>query len=50
MSVGAPQPDDAFVQILARYHQNEQARIQQAKNRLRDVILPRLKQWGVTKI
>ena len=50
MSVGAPQPDDAFVQILAHYHQTEQARIEQAKNRLRDVILPRLKQWGVTKI
>ncbi len=50
MSVGAPQPDDAVLQLLARYHESEQARLQNAKNRLRDVISPHLRQCGVANV
>lgn len=44
------QPDHEFEQILAHYRQIEQARLDNAKTRLRDKILPRLKQWGVSHV
>ena len=50
MSVGAPQPDDAVLQLLARYHESEQARLENAKSRLRDVIGPQLLQRGVANV
>lgn len=50
MSVGAPQPDDAVLQLLARYHESEQARLEDAKTLLRDVISPQLRQCGVTNV
>lgn len=50
MSVGAPQPDDAFIQILAAFHESEQHRLDDAKTRLRDEIIPRLRQHGVANI
>lgn len=42
--------DAEFHQLLAEFHATEQARIDRAKARLRDVILPRLKQWGVSQV
>jgi hypothetical protein len=50
MSVGAPQPDDAVLQLLARYHESEQARLKEAKNRLRTDVLPALAQHRVANI
>ena len=50
MSVGAPQPDDAVLQLLARYHESEQARLNEAKNRLRTDVLPALAQHRVANI
>jgi hypothetical protein len=50
MSVGAPQPDDAFIQILASFHESEQHRLDDAKTRLRDEIIPLLRQHGVANI
>ena len=44
------QPDAEFHHLLAEFHAQEQARVDRAKNQLRDVILPRLKQWGVAKV
>ncbi len=44
------QPDAEFHHLLAEFHAQEQARVDRAKNQLRDVILPRLKQWGVSKV
>jgi hypothetical protein len=45
-----PDPSDEFQQILARLQQADEARLKQAKTRLRDEIIPRLKQWGVARI
>jgi hypothetical protein len=45
-----PDPSDEFQQILARLQQADEARLKQAKTRLRGEIIPRLKQWGVAKI
>ena len=50
MSVGAPQPDDAVLQLLARYHESEEARLNEAKNRLRTDVLPALAQHRVANI
>jgi hypothetical protein len=50
MSVGAPQPDDAVFQLLARYHESEQARLNEAKNRLRTDVLSALAQHRVANI
>ena len=50
MSVGAPQPDDAVFQLLARYHESEQARLNEAKHRLRTDVLPALAQHRVANI
>jgi hypothetical protein len=44
------EPDAEFHHLLAEFHAQEQARVDRAKNQLRDVILPRLKNWGVAKI
>ena len=45
-----PDPSDEFQQILARLQQADEARLKQAKTRLRGEIIPRLKKWGVAKI
>jgi hypothetical protein len=50
MSVGAPQPDDAVLQLLARYHESEQTSLEHVKIRLRDVIGPQLRQVGVASV
>jgi hypothetical protein len=50
MSVGAPQPDDDVLQLLAHYHQSEQARLEQAKAKLRTEILPALAQHRVANV
>ena len=50
MSVGAPQPDDTVFQLLARYHESEQARLNEAKNRLRTDVLSALAQHRVANI
>ncbi len=44
------EPDAEFHHLLAEFQAQEQARVDRAKNQLRDVILPRLKQWGVAKV
>ena len=50
MSVGAPQPDDAFIQILAQFHESEQARLDHAKTQLRSVIIPQLREFHIDHI
>ena len=50
MSVGAPQPDDTVFQLLARYHESEQARLNEAKNGLRTDVLSALAQHRVANI
>ena len=50
MSVGSPQPDDPFIQIIAQFQQSEQARLDEAKTQLRDVIMPQLRQHGIANI
>ena len=50
MSVGAPQPDDEFLRIMAQFHANEQARIESATSQLRDVLVPQLRQYGVANV
>jgi hypothetical protein len=49
-----PQPpkdaNEAFQQILAHYHQSEQARLEQAKAKLRTEILPALVQHRVANV
>lgn len=50
MTVGAPQPDDAFIQILARFQQSEQDRLNQATRQLHDAVIPRLRQYGIANI
>lgn len=36
--------------LLAHFHQSRQARAENSKAQLRDVLLPRLKQWGVSRV
>jgi hypothetical protein len=43
-------PTNEFQQILAHFHQNEQARLNEAKTRLRTDILPVLANHGVANI
>lgn len=50
MTVGAPQPDDAFIQILARFQQSEQDRLNHAMSKLHDAVIPRLRQYGIVNI
>jgi len=50
MTTEAPQPDDAFLQILADLAAQEQTRLHDAKGRLRHELIPRLKQWGVAQV
>jgi hypothetical protein len=42
--------DDYLGRLMAEYHQHEQARMEDAKARLKTEIIPRLKQWGVAKV
>jgi hypothetical protein len=42
--------DDHLEQLMAQYRQNEQIRHEQTKARLKNEIIPRLKQWGVSKV
>ena len=44
------EPPDEFQQIIAHFHQTEQARMDEAKSRLRTQIIPRLAQHGVANI
>jgi hypothetical protein len=44
------EPDNAFIQILAHFHQTELARMEQAKNKLRNEIIPKLVQHRVANI
>ena len=50
MTVEAPQPNEEFLHILAHYHQSEQARLEHAKTRLRDEIIPWLVQHRVANL
>jgi hypothetical protein len=50
MTVGAPQPDDAFIQILARFQQSEQDRLNLATSQLHGAVIPRLQQYGIANI
>jgi hypothetical protein len=43
-------PADEFAQIMAHFHQTEQARLSEAKNRLRGGILPALAKHRVASI
>jgi hypothetical protein len=45
-----PEDPDEFQQIIAHFHQTEQARLEEAKSRLRTQIIPRLAQHGVANI
>ena len=42
--------DDYLERILAEYRQHEHSRLETAKARLKAEIIPRLKQWGVSKV
>jgi hypothetical protein len=44
------EPDNTFIQILAHFHQTEQARMEYAKKRLRAEIIPKLVQHRVANI
>jgi len=44
------EPDNALIQILAHFQQTELARMEQAKNRLRNEIIPKLVQHRVANI
>jgi hypothetical protein len=50
MTVEAPQPNEEFLNILAHYYQSEQARLEHAKTRLRNEIIPRLMQHRVANL
>ena len=43
-------PSDEFQQIMAHFHQTEQARMEDAKKRLRTQIIPRLVQHRVANV
>jgi hypothetical protein len=49
-SFQTPEDPDEFQQIIAHFHQTEQARLEEAKSRLRTQIIPRLAQHGVANI
>ena len=42
--------DNYLERLMAQYHQQELARLDTAKARLKTEIIPRLKQWGVAKV
>ncbi len=42
--------DDYLERIMAEYRQHEHARLETAKAGLKAEIIPRLKQWGVSKV
>lgn len=42
--------DDYLERLMAEYRQHEQARLETAKTKLKNLIIPRLKQWGVAKV
>ncbi len=45
-----PAPDPSVQELLAGYFQAEEARLEAAKRKLKQEIIPRLKQWGVAKV
>jgi hypothetical protein len=45
-----PAPDPYVQELLAGYFQAEEARLENAKAKLKQEIIPRLKQWGVAKV
>lgn len=46
----APTNHEYLEQFMAQYRQQEVARLDTAKHRLKTEIIPRLKQWGVSKV
>ena len=46
----APTDHEYLEQFMAQYRQQELARLDTAKDRLETEIIPRLKQWGVSKV
>ena len=46
----APTDHEYLEQFMAQYRQQELARLDTAKARLKTEIIPRLKQWGVSKV
>ena len=46
----APTDHEYLEQFMAQYRQQEVARLDTAKARLKTEIIPRLKQWGVSKV
>jgi hypothetical protein len=42
--------DNYLARLMAQYRQQELARLDTAKARLKTEIIPRLKQWGVSKV
>lgn len=50
MSVGAPQPEDEFLRIMAGFMASEQSRVETATRELRDVLIPQFRQYGVAHI
>lgn len=45
-----PTDHEYLEQFMAQYRQQELARLDTAKDRLKTEIIPRLKQWGVSKV
>lgn len=45
-----PAPDTYAQELLAGYFQAEEARLENAKAKLKQEIIPRLKKWGVAKV
>ena len=50
MSVGAPQPEDEFLRIMAGFMASEQSRVDTATRELSDVLIPQFRQYGVAHI
>ena len=46
----APTDHEYLEQFMAQYRQQEVARLDTAKARLKTEVIPRLKQWGVSKV
>ena len=46
----APTDHEYLEQFMAQYRQQEVARLDAAKARLKTEVIPRLKQWGVSKV
>ena len=42
--------DDYLERLMAEYRQHEHARLETAKTKLKNEIIPRLKQWGIAKV